>query len=282
MITELNLVLPDGSTLRFYDAGPADHFPVIWHHGTPNIGSPPEPLFRAAARLGLRLIGYDRPGYGGSTPRPDRPVASAAHDVAAIVDALKLGQFAVMGHSGGGPHALACAGLLPERVVAAISMAGLAPFGAAGLDWYAGMHSPASLEAAAAGRAAKEAYEATEPPFDPDVFTPADHAALQGSWNWLNSVVGPAMVHGPAPLIDDDLAYVRAWGFNPQDIRVPVLLLHGALDRMVPATHSQWLSHTIPRAELRSTPGDGHISILNHAQAALEWLRTRIDESTGE
>ncbi|THF83579.1 alpha/beta hydrolase [Deinococcus sp. KSM4-11] len=282
MIDELNLTLPDGRTLHVYDTGPRAAFPVIWHHGTPNIGSPPEPLFTAAARLGLRLIGYDRPGYGGSSPRRNRSVASAAADVAALADTLELHHIAVLGHSGGGPHALSCAALLPERVVAAISVAGLAPYGAADLDWYAGMHSPAALEAAAARRATKEAFEATEPPFDPEVFTPADHAALNGPWSWLNSVVGPALQAGPAPLIDDDLAYVCPWGFDPHGIRVPTLLLHGQLDRMVPATHSEWLAHVIPNSDLRLMPGDGHISVLNHAEAALEWLRSQLNHPTGD
>lgn len=277
MVTDIELQQRGGRTLHIYDTGPDDGFPVVWHHGTPNIGPPPAPLFDTARRLKVRFIGYDRPGYGGSTPRPDRPVASAAHDVQAIADALSLGQYAVMGHSGGSPHALASAALHPGRVVAAVSIAGLAPFTAGDLEWYAGMHSAASLLAAAAGRAAKEAYEATDPPFDPEMFTPADHAALSGPWSWLNTVVGPAMQRGPAPLIDDDLAYVRPWGFDPQGIRVPVLLLHGMDDRVVPASHSRWLARRIPGAELWSSPGDGHLSVLNHAPAALGWLRARID-----
>ncbi|MBB5376293.1 pimeloyl-ACP methyl ester carboxylesterase [Deinococcus metalli] len=277
MVTETALTLQNGATLHVYDTGPADGFPVVWHHGTPNIGAPPEPLFGAATRLGLRFVAYDRPGYGGSTPRPDRPVASAAFDVLALADALELDHYSVLGHSGGSPHALASAALHPDRVVAAVSIAGLAPFTVGGLEWFAGMYAggQATLRAAAAGRAAKEAYEATEPPFDPQMFTPADHAALNGPWSWLNAVVGPAMQSGPAPLIDDDLAYVRPWGFDPADIRVPVLLLHGLHDRVVPATHSEWLAHHIPRAELRLTPDDGHLSILNHAESALEWIAAR-------
>ena len=271
MVTETDVTL-DGRTLHVYDAGSTDAFPVVGHHGTPTSGPPPDPRFGAARRLRLRLIGYDRPGYGGSTPRPDRSVASAAGDVLAVADALGLERYAVLGHSGGGPHALASAALFRRRVVAAVSIAGLAPYGADGLDWYAGMYASASLEAAAAGRAAKEAYEATDPPFDPELFTPADHAALSGPWGWLNSVVGPALPHGPAPLIDDDLAYVRPWGFDLADIRVPTLLLHGRDDRVVPAAHSKWLAEHIPGAELRVTDGDGHLSVLNHAVGALEWL----------
>ena len=277
MITETDLELSDGRTLRFYDtgAGMSDtRLTVFWHHGTPNIGPPPEPLFAASERLGLRWIGFDRPGYGGSTPCADRDVASAAADVAAIADALHIGQFAVMGHSGGGPHALACAALLPERVLGAVSMAGLAPYGVGGLDWFGGMNSSgaASLQAALRGRTAKEAYEASEPPFDPAMFIPADYAALEGAWKWLNSVVRPAQAAGPDGLIADDLAYVSPWGFELSQVACPVLLLHGGADRVVPASHSQWLARQIPSAELRSRPDDGHLSVLNGGEGALEWL----------
>src|SRR5690349_7589749 len=141
MTDEIDVALPDGRTLHAYASGGGDgeRVAVVWHHGTPNVGAPPEPLFEQASRLGLRWVGYDRPGYGGSTPNPDRDVASAAADVTAVVDALGIDQFAVMGASGGGPHALACAALLPGRVLAAVSIAGLAPFDADGLDWFAGM-----------------------------------------------------------------------------------------------------------------------------------------------
>lgn len=277
MITETDLELSDGRTLRIYDTGgdlSDTRLTVFWHHGTPNIGPPPEPLFAASERLGLRWVGFDRPGYGGSTPLADRGVASAAADVAAIADALHIGQFAVMGHSGGGPHALACTALLPERVLGAVSMAGLAPYGVGGLDWFGGMNSSgaASLQAALRGRAAKEAYEASEPPFDPAMFIPADYAALEGPWKWLNSVVGPAQAAGPGGLIADDLAYVSPWGFELSQIACPVLLLHGGADRVVPASHSQWLARQIPSAELWSRPDDGHLSVLNGGEGALEWL----------
>lgn len=280
MLTETDLHLNDGRTLHVYDTGAdgsPDQLTVFWHHGTPNIGAPPAPLFAASARLGLRWVSHDRPGYGGSSPVPGRNVASAADDVRHIADALNIGRFAVMGHSGGGPHALACAALLPERVVAAVSAAGLAPYGAAGLDWFGGMHAggAASLQAALQGRAAKERYESSDPPFDPEMFTPADHAALAGDWSWLLEVVGPAQAAGPAPLIDDDLAYVSPWGFDPAQIKAPVLLLHGAQDRVVPSSHSAWLARQLPTAELWLRPDDGHLSVLGAGEAALAWLRER-------
>src|SRR5919201_101814 len=134
MVTEFYIAAGDGRTLHVYDCGRGG-LVVMWHHGTPNVGAPPRPLFAAAERLGIRFISYDRPGYGGSTPLPGRDIASAAADAATVADALSVSGFAVFGHSGGGSHALACAALLPSRVSAAVSICGLAPFTADGLRW---------------------------------------------------------------------------------------------------------------------------------------------------
>lgn len=276
MLTEIDIALDDGRTLHAYDTGAGD-LAVIWHHGTPNIGAPPAPLFPAAERFGLRWVSYDRPGYGGSTPNPGRDIASAATCTAAVADALGLDRFAVVGYSGGGPHALACAALLPHRVLGVVSLAGLAPFRADGLDWFAGMAASgvASLRAAEAGRAVKERFEASGVGYDPE-FTEADFAALAGEWSWFDEVVGPAVRAGrPDAWIDDDLAYVNPWGFDPADVTAPVLLLHGLRDRVVPSSHAEWLARRCPAAELRLSPEDGHVSIVTSAPSALDWLRER-------
>jgi pimeloyl-ACP methyl ester carboxylesterase len=282
VVTETDLGLGDGRTLHVYDTGAGDtegRLAVFWHHGTPNVGAPPEPLFATAARLGIRWVSYDRPGYGGSSTHPSRNVASAADYVSGVADALGIDRFAVMGHSGGGTHALACGALLGERVLGVVSVAGLAPFGAEGLDWFAGMapSGAASLRAAAEGRAAKERYEASADEDADPGFVAADLAALDGEWSWFISVVRPAIEGGPGGLIDDDLAYVAPWGFDPARITAPTLLLHGGRDRVVPSSHGEWLASRCPSAELWLHPEDGHISVLNSAAAALEWLRKHAD-----
>jgi pimeloyl-ACP methyl ester carboxylesterase len=281
VVNELDLKLGDGRTLHVYDTGADEgdgRLPVFWHHGTPNIGSPPAPLFPAAERLGLRWVSYDRPGYGGSTPDPGRDLGSAADLVSSVADALGIDRFAVMGHSGGGSHALACGALLPDRVLGMVSIAGLAPFDAGGLDWFAGMAASGvdSLRAAAMGRAEKQRYEASGAEYDPE-FTPADEAALAGGWSWLLEVVRPALAQGPGGLIDDDLAYVAPWGADVEQITAPTLLLHGERDRVVPSAHGKWLADRCPAAELRLSPDEGHISILGSSESALEWLRQRVD-----
>ncbi|WBB80707.1 alpha/beta hydrolase [Micromonospora sp. WMMD882] len=276
MVTETDVALPDGRVLHVYDTG-GDGPAVFWHHGTPNVGTPPRPLRPLGDRLGLRWLSCDRPGYGGSTPHPGRSLASVAADVACAVDALGVDRFAVFGHSGGGSFALACGALLAERVLGVVAVAAVAPYDAAGLDWFAGM-SPAGragLRAAAAGRAAKEAYEATNTDGDPG-FVAADWAALEGEWGWFDEVVRPALAGGPGAMIDDDLGYVAPWGCDPAQVTAPVLVLHGGADRVVPAGHGEWLARRCPSAEWWLRPDDGHLSVLRHAGPALEWLHERM------
>jgi pimeloyl-ACP methyl ester carboxylesterase len=289
MVSEGDIRLADGRTLHAYDtradeiAGRSDDpgsvVAVFWHHGSPNVGSPPEPLFAAAEANGLRWVSYDRPGYGGSGPHDGRTVASAAGDVAAIADALGIGRFAVLGHSGGGPHALACAALLPERVVAAASLSAPAPFEAEGLDWFAGWSPGIAAEnrAAVGGRAALEAYWAGAEPEDMGAFfTDADMAALVDDWSWLAGVAGQAIDQGNEGYLEDTLAAVRPWGFGLDAIRVPALIMHGAKDKMVPCAHGEWLVARCPAAESRIVPDAGHITVLDSAPEALSWLAGRL------
>ena len=272
------VTLLDGGELHYYDATPdaTDFLPIIYHHGSPNVGEPPEPLFEPAAERGLRWIGYDRPGYGGSTAQPGRSVGQAAFDAAAVADVLGIERYAVLGHSGGGAHALACAALTPERVVAAVSISGLAPLTARGLDWFAGLYpgGEAELRAATQGREAlREQLRTGE--FDRDMFTADDWDALNGDWAWFNRVVALADKSGIDPFMDDDLASVGDWGFDPTDIAVPTLLVHGTADRVVPASHSRWLAEHIDGAELLEVEGASHISVMSAGPMVLDWIAAR-------
>ena len=267
----VDIQLRDGRTVHVYDTGTDASLTVIWHHGTPQIGAPPDPFLTDWS--GIRWVGYDRPAYGGSTRQPGRTIASAAGDVAAIADALGIDRFAVVGHSGGSPHALACAALLSDRVVRGVCMAGLAPFEADGLDWFAGMADAGAgeLRAAVDGEDALAALLASTE-FDETQFTPTDHAALAGAWGFLGRSAQQATRDGPGGMIDDDLAYVRPWGFDLAQVRAPVLYVHGDADRIVPPAHSRWLADHGQATELWIRPGDGHLAVLDCYTDALAWL----------
>lgn len=285
---ELDVRLDDGRVLRAFDTRPSragtdvgaseSLATVFWFHGSPNLGSPPEPLFAAAEANSLHWISYDRPGYGGSSPHDGRTVGSAAADVAAIADALGIHRFAVFGHSGGGPHALACAALLPARVTAAVSVSAPAPLTADGLDWFAGWSPGIAAEnrAAMGGRTALRAHWAQAEPEDVAAFfTEADIAALGDGWSWLASVSGQAIDQGDEGMLEDTLAAVQPWEFRPEDISVPVLIMHGERDKMVPCAHGRWLSAHCPTAEHRPVPSAGHITVLDDAPDALAWTSSR-------
>jgi pimeloyl-ACP methyl ester carboxylesterase len=274
---ERDVTLPDSRVLHTYDTGPdsgRSGLTVLWHHGSPQSGALPDPLRAAAADRGIRLLSYGRPSYGGSSPHPGRSIGSAAGDVAQIVDALGVDRFAAVGASGGGPHALACAALLPNRVVGVVTLAGPVPY-TSDLDWYAGMVAPGGPRAAAEGREARARYAETEE-FDENSFTAADYAALDGAWASLGADAGRAGRAWPDGLIDDDVALVSPWGFDVARIEKPVLLVHGGEDRVIPASHSHWLVRRLPAAEFWFRPHDGHISVLHAVPVALDWLRDKV------
>jgi pimeloyl-ACP methyl ester carboxylesterase len=272
MVAAFDVRTTDDRMLRAYDTGANEptSLTLIWHHGSPQTGAPLDPVLAAAAERGIRLLSYGRPSYGGSSPSRGRDVASAAADVAAIADAANVARFAVMGASGGGPHALACAALLPERVSAVVTVAGLAPRTDA-FDWFGGMRSPQGLQAALAGRDARARQAGTDE-FDPEQFIAADVAALEQSWASLGEDVARSAEWGDDGLIDDDVAFTAPWGFELARVVPPTLLVQGALDRIVPRSHAEWMLERMPNAELWRRPEDGHISVLDAIPAAMDWL----------
>jgi pimeloyl-ACP methyl ester carboxylesterase len=272
MVIERDVQLGDGRVLHAYDSGPdaAARLVLVWHHGSPQTGAPLEPVMAAAAARGIRVLSYGRPSYGGSSPNPGRDVASSAADVAAVVDAFGVDRFAAMGASGGGPHALAGAALLPGRVTGVVSIAGIAPYTDA-FDWFDGMRSPGGLRAARQGREARERFAETEE-FDPEQFLPADFAALEGEWASLGADVGRSEAFGPGGLIDDDVAFTKPWGFDLGNVEAPVLLVQGEGDRVVPRRHASWMLSRLPNAQLWVRLDDGHVSVLSTVPDAMDWL----------
>lgn len=270
MITERLVGAADGRQLKTYDTGPGavDQLTLMWFHGSPQTGAPLTPVLGAAAERGLRVVSYARPSYGGSSPQPGRDVAGAALDVAAIADALELGPLVVIGASGGGPHVLAAAAQVPG-VVAAITLAGVAPY-SDDYDWYAGMQSDASLRAAAQGRAARRAFVERDE-FDEASFTADDYAMLAGEWRSLGDDVGRSEQWGPDGLVDDDVAFAKPWGFDLHEVEVPVLIIQGGQDRVIPPSHAHALLRALPQAELWLRPRDGHICVLRALPLALDW-----------
>jgi len=272
--TTKELQLRDGRRLVVHDSGStgaADELSLVWHHGSPQTGALLPPLLEAASRRRIRLVSYGRPGYGDSSPNVGRNVASAAADVGQIADLLGIDRFAVMGASGGGPHALACAALLSDRVVGAACLACPAPYSDA-FDWYAGMASPDALRSAAGGRDERARFALTET-FDESQFTARDWAALSGTWASLGRDAGAAGAAGLDGLIDDDIAFAGPWGFDLGSISVPVLLVQGGEDRVIPPSHADWLLGAIPTAELWLRPHDGHISVLDACPVGMDWVR---------
>ena len=278
MDTERRLIdLPDGREIDLLLAGPADGLPLLVHDGTPVGLVLYPPTVQAARDRNLRPILMARPGYERSTPRPGRRVADVAADVAAVLDALGLDTFVTAGFSGGGPHALACAALLPGRCLAAASVAGAAPYDAKGLDWTAGMgpENVAEFGAAARGPAALTEFLDREVAGFGAVtgsavatalgglIADADRAVLTGAYaDHLATGVRASVSTGIAGWRDDDLAFVADWGFSlRREGTLPVAIWQGDQDRMVPFAHGQWLAANIPGARAHLLPGEGHLTI---------------------
>jgi pimeloyl-ACP methyl ester carboxylesterase len=249
---------------------------LIVHHGTPGAGVDYEPFVRAAADRGLRHVSYSRPGYAGTPRRRGRTVAGCAADVERMLDELGAERCYTLGWSGGGPHALACAALMPDRVIKAATIAGVAPWDAEGLDFLAGMGEENIEEFAQieAGEEALRAWLEKEAAGLRDVsgeqvaaslgdlIGEADRAVLTGEFaDHMATTMRVAIGDGIDGWLDDDLAFRAPWGFDLGAIEVPVTIWQGDDDRMVPFAHGQWLAAHVrgARAELR--PGEGHISI---------------------
>lgn len=277
----------DGRRLAVEVSGDLAGSPVFLLHGTPGSRLGPAPRPMRLYHQQVRLITYDRPGYGASDRLPGRQVSHVSADVAAIADALGIERFAVVGRSGGGPHALACAALLPDRVTRVAVLVSLAPCDADGLDWFAGMTASntneytkalagpdqlaASLHERSVGiRAdprrllAELRWELTES----DLQVVADagiRAMLVRNYREALSVSADGW-------IDDALSFCTPWGFSLDDISVPVLLWHGEQDMFSPASHTRWLAEHIPRGRAVLHPREAHFASLRVLPTVMTWL----------
>jgi pimeloyl-ACP methyl ester carboxylesterase len=278
--TRSTVTAADGRTLEIAVAGPEDGTPLFVLHGTPGAAGLFGPSIAKAAERGLRSVAYSRPGHGGSARQEGRRVADCASDVAAIADALGFDRFHTVGGSGGGPHSLACARLLPERVISAATIASCAPFDAKGLDWTAGMGQenieefaaatagPRELEAfllreakAMAGTTGADIVQALG-----DLISDVDARALTGDFgDYMADQLDRSLSNGIWGWFDDDIAFFSDWGFDLGGMEVPVSIWQGAQDRFVPLAHGEWLAEHVNGARVRLRPEEGHLSLTTDA-----------------
>ena len=283
---------PDGRTLEVLTGGAEGGYPFFFHSGTPSAAQPFVQLDEVVSKLNLRMVTYSRPGYGGSTPRdldgPSPRIVDDAADTLAILDHLGIDEFITLGWSGGGPRALACAALLPDRCRAAATLAGVAPYDADGLDWGAGM-GPENVEDFEAAVQGREVYtrllEQTMPPMfeaTPDqivasfgeLVTPVDAAAITGEFaDYLSRSFGRAGAQGIVGAREDGLAIVAPWGFDLGDITIPVAVWQGRHDAMVPFSHGEWLAANVPGAKPHLFENEGHLSLIAEIDVILADLK---------
>jgi pimeloyl-ACP methyl ester carboxylesterase len=291
-VNELFVETTAGRKLRVLDTGESTGDPVFYLHGTPSSAVPDSRWIADAVRQHIRLISYDRPGYGGSSPLAGRTVAHAAADVAAIADQLKLQRVAVWGISGGGPHALACAALLPSRCAGVAVLESPAPpeYGPTSRNTKVNKH--VSCEALPSSHA-QQTWKAAHREKDAKSIRAnlsllevlaSDHWSLRRGLyrllmplfiggvearalsrecaQWVVASMSEGFRQGVEGSQDDEIAiYHQPWGFDLGSIRVPVLLWHGEKDQFVGVREGRWLASRIPGVEARFTPEDGHVSL---------------------
>jgi len=281
------LTLNDGRTLTVDVAGDVAGRPIVVHNGTPSSRQLYPPDVDAARERGAFLVSWDRPGYGGSSPHPGRTVADVVRDTQEVAAALGLGRLLVTGSSGGGPHALACAALLPDQATAVAVVASPAPWGAAGLDYYDGMGA-LNVEADALYRAdpvaarerSREEWaafsEATPEQLREglaSLLAPVDSAFLTAQLaEFLAASTHAGLAPGDQGWWDDGVALAEPWGFELGVVTVPVRLWHGGQDRFVPVAHGRWLAGHVPGCEASITEADGHLSLLARTGEVFDWL----------
>jgi pimeloyl-ACP methyl ester carboxylesterase len=263
---------PDGRLLAWCEWGPPDGAPLFYLHGTPG-----GQLLRSAGgeyeRRGIRAITYDRPGYGQSTRQPGRLVRDAAADVRVIADRLGIDRFAVVGVSSGGPHALAVAAALPDRVTRCATIKGLGPRDAPDLDFFHGMSPEERTEwdTVAFGE------EYNDRQFYRDVLKTIADVPVHIR-DMLVEAAGDALAPGPGGLFDDYGAVSQPWGFDLETISCPVTIMVAEDDTSVPPAHGAWMARHLPQAQVISLPG-GHLG--PHEEPEEQILAWAVDADSG-
>ena len=270
------LTLPDGRDLEVEVTGPDEGPVLLFHHGTPGASAQFRGMADEVHARGHRLVTWSRAGYGASSRRRGRSVADEVADALAVLDHVGADEGFVAGWSGGGPHALACGALAPERVRGVLTIAGVGPFGAAGLDFLEGMGQENHDEFGAAleGEAALRAYlEADRPALlhitgdqiveqMETLLPPVDRVSLTGEFgDFLAHEIRQGVSVSVDGWLDDDLAFTRPWGFELGAITVPTYLWQGSDDLMVPFAHGEWLAAHLPDAVVHLERGEGHLSL---------------------
>jgi pimeloyl-ACP methyl ester carboxylesterase len=258
------LTRADGTVLRYCLYGPPDGYPVVSHNGSPSSRWKWPTLVESMWRSKLRLLVYDRPGYGGSTRRPGRMVADAVDDVRALADAQGWDRFAVFGGSGGGPHALACAALLADRVISCAVLSGVKP---------ADPGTPAHEEAELRSRLAEVTAEIMGRIDDGGPELPAGPGPAARDDPDAMARLRATFVDGTHGWVDDSFALARPWGFDLATITVPVGLWRGTDDANVPSEHADYLLANIPTAQGHVYTG-GHLPGAAVYDEIYDWLHT--------
>lgn len=283
----LTVRTPDGRDLEVVRHTGTAALALVFHGGTPTAATELPLIAAAAASHGWPVVTWSRPGYAGSTPHPGRSVADVTADTVAVLDHLGVDRFVTLGWSGGGPHALACAALLPARCAAAATLAGVAPYTTSDLDWAAGMGPENVEEFGAAASSSDDLVAFLEPQAAALATVTADEVAaalgglvadvdrkaLTGDLAEMTAAMFRAAVsNGVTGWRDDDLSFVRPWGFELADISVPVAVWQGARDRMVPYAHGQWLTRHIRGARVHLYEDEGHLSLVHQMPRVLDDL----------